>query len=217
MSSRVPYGSTPVKPRGFGSSPRFCGDAILINPAGSTRRVGVESITSGGLRRRKCVPHLGEAIAAAFSADIAATAHGRFQTAGQRPQIQLSRHDASSPTTESRGLTTFIIDATALAGDDRGERWNPRGGARWAVRTKLVAAGLSYLILAKHSFMCSSSERTCASMVFCNASVPLLDNSAEAFLSRFCFQSRIACLVALWASDVALRYAFMQASAVEQV
>jgi hypothetical protein len=67
------------------------------------------------------------------------------------------------------------------------------------------AAGLSYLILAKHSFRRSSSERTCASMVFCNASVPLLDNSAEAFLSRFCFQSRIACLVALWASDVALR------------
>jgi hypothetical protein len=79
------------------------------------------------------------------------------------------------------------------------------------------AAGLSYLILAKHSVRRSSSERTCASMVFCNASVPLLDNSAEAFLSRFCFQSRIACLVALWASDVALRYAFMQASAIEQV
>jgi hypothetical protein len=54
-------------------------------------------------------------------------------------------------------------------------------------------------------------------MVFCNASVPLLDNSAEAFLSRFCFQSRIACLVALWASDVALSYAFMQASAIEHV
>ena len=68
---------------------------------------------------------------------------------------------------------------------------------------------LSYLILAKHSVRRSSSERTCPSMVFCNASVPLLDNSAEAFLSRFCFQSRIACLVALWASDVALRYAFM--------
>src|SRR5260370_37224365 len=54
-------------------------------------------------------------------------------------------------------------------------------------------------------------------MVFRNASVPLLDNSAEAFLSRFCFQSRIACLVVLWASDVALRYAFMQASAIEHV
>src|SRR6266851_4428373 len=74
-----------------------------------------------------------------------------------------------------------------------------------------------YLILAKHSFRRSSSERTCVSMASCNASVPLLDNSAEAFLSRFCFQSRIACLVALWASDVALRYAFVQASAIEQV
>src|ERR1700733_2408803 len=74
-----------------------------------------------------------------------------------------------------------------------------------------------YLILATHSFRRSSSERTCVSMVSCNGSVPLLDNSAEAFLSRFCFQSRIACLVALWASDVALRYAFMQAPAIEQV
>jgi hypothetical protein len=50
-----------------------------------------------------------------------------------------------------------------------------------------------YLILAKHSFRRSSSERTCVSMAFCNASVPLPDNSAEALLSRFCFQSRIAC------------------------
>src|SRR6266403_398100 len=74
-----------------------------------------------------------------------------------------------------------------------------------------------YLILAKHSFRRSSSERTCVSMASCNAAVPLLDNSAEAFLSRFCLQSRIACLVALWASDVALRYAFMQASAIEHV
>jgi len=86
-----------------------------------------------------------------------------------------------------------------------------------AVRSRLLAAGHSYLILAKHSFRRSSSERTCVSMASCNASVPLLDNSADAFLSRFCFQSRIACLVALWASDVALRYAFMQASAIEQV
>src|SRR5450631_3066900 len=84
-------------------------------------------------------------------------------------------------------------------------------------RSGLLAAGHSYLILAKHSFRRSSSERTCVSMASCNASVPLLDNSADAFLSRFCFQSRIACLVALWASDVALRYAFMQASAIEQV
>jgi hypothetical protein len=74
-----------------------------------------------------------------------------------------------------------------------------------------------YLILARHSFRRSSSERTCVSMASCNAVVPLLDNSAEAFRSRFCFQSRIACLVAVWASDVALRYVFMQASAIEHV
>ena len=49
------------------------------------------------------------------------------------------------------------------------------------------------------------------------AAVPLLDNSADAFLSRFCFQSRIACLVAVWASDAVLRYAFMQASPIEHV
>src|ERR1700704_4641417 len=78
-------------------------------------------------------------------------------------------------------------------------------------------AGLSYLILAKHSFRRSSSKRTCASMASCNAAVPLLDNSAEALRSRFCFQSRIACLVAVWASDAALRYVFMQASAIEHV
>ena len=54
-------------------------------------------------------------------------------------------------------------------------------------------------------------------MASCNAAVPLLDSSAEAFLSRFCFQSRIACLVAVWASDAALRYVFMQASAIEHV
>jgi hypothetical protein len=76
---------------------------------------------------------------------------------------------------------------------------------------------ISYLILAKHSFRRSSSKRTCASMASCNAAVPLLDNSAEAFLSRFSFQSRIACLVAVWASDAALRYVFMQASAIEHV
>jgi hypothetical protein len=39
----------------------------------------------------------------------------------------------------------------------------------------------SYLIFAKHSFRRSSSERSCVSMASCNASVPLLDNSAEAF------------------------------------
>src|SRR4029078_4621452 len=53
-----------------------------------------------------------------------------------------------------------------------------------------------YLILAKHSFRRSSSRRTCDSMASCRAAVPLLENSGEAFLSRFCFQSRIACLVA---------------------
>ena len=79
--------------------------------------------------------------------------------------------------------------------------------------------GLSrrYLILAKHSFRRSSSKRTCDSMAVCSAAVPLLENSAEAFLSRFCFQSRIASLVAFWASDAALRYVFMQASAIEHV
>ena len=54
-------------------------------------------------------------------------------------------------------------------------------------------------------------------MASCNASMPLLDNSAEAFLSRFCFQSRMACLVAFWASDVVLTYSIMQASAIEHV
>src|ERR1700730_5266321 len=78
-------------------------------------------------------------------------------------------------------------------------------------------SGLSYLILAKHSFRRSSSERTCVSMVSCNARVPLSDNSAEAVLSRFCFQSQIACLVAVWACAAALRYVFMQASAIEHV
>ncbi len=67
------------------------------------------------------------------------------------------------------------------------------------------------------SFRRSSSVRTCASMASCNASMPLLDNSAEAFLSRFCFQSRMACLVAFWASDVVLTYSFMWASAIEHV
>ena len=52
--------------------------------------------------------------------------------------------------------------------------------------------------------------------VSCNASVTLLDNSAEALLSRFSFQSRIACCVAFWASDPALWYAVMQASAFGQ-
>src|SRR5215470_1448014 len=72
-------------------------------------------------------------------------------------------------------------------------------------------------MLAKHSFRRSSSDRTCVSMASCNAAVPLLDNSAEALRSRFCFQSRIACLVAVWASDAALTYVFMQASAIEHV
>src|SRR6266852_5182839 len=74
--------------------------------------------------------------------------------------------------------------------------------------------GRCYLILAKHSFWRSSSKRTCDSMAVSSAAVPLLENSAEAFLSRFCFQSRIASLVAFWASDAALKYVFMQASAI---
>src|SRR3984957_1268279 len=89
------------------------------------------------------------------------------------------------------------------------------GNAKIAARCRRNSR--CYLILATHSFRRSSSERTWVSMVSCNASVPLLANSAEAFLSRFCFQSRIACLVALWVSAVALRYAFMQASAIAQV
>ncbi|MCP1788673.1 hypothetical protein ABIF64_005662 [Bradyrhizobium japonicum] len=54
-------------------------------------------------------------------------------------------------------------------------------------------------------------------MACCNASMLLLDNSAEAFLSRFRFQSRMACLVAFWASDDVLTYSFMQASAIEHI
>ena len=54
-------------------------------------------------------------------------------------------------------------------------------------------------------------------MAPCNAAEPLLNNSPEAFLSKFSLQSRIAYLVAFWASDVAVRYAFMQASADEHV
>jgi hypothetical protein len=75
----------------------------------------------------------------------------------------------------------------------------------------------SYLILAKHSFRRSSSERTCETSAFCSAAVPLLKNSPEAFLSRFCCQSRIAVLVAFWASDVDLTYVAMQASADEHI
>jgi hypothetical protein len=53
-------------------------------------------------------------------------------------------------------------------------------------------SGTGYnLILAKHSFRRSSSKRTCDSMAACSAAVPLLENSAEAFLSRFCFQHRL--------------------------
>jgi hypothetical protein len=62
------------------------------------------------------------------------------------------------------------------------------------------------LILAKHSFNPSSSVRTCDSKVPCNATEPLLSNSPEAFLSKFSFQSRIACLISFCAWDVALMY-----------
>src|SRR5690349_15374475 len=68
-----------------------------------------------------------------------------------------------------------------------------------------------YLILARHSLSFSSSERTCESRTLCSAAMPLLENSAEAFLSRFCCQSRIATFVALWAVDTALPYVCMQA------
>jgi hypothetical protein len=72
-----------------------------------------------------------------------------------------------------------------------------------------------YLILPKHSFRRSRSERTCETMVACSAAAPLLANSAEVFLSKFCCQSRIATLVARWASAAALRYVCMQVSASE--
>ena len=52
-----------------------------------------------------------------------------------------------------------------------------------------------YLILAKHSFSRSSSTRICDSMAPCNATEPLLNNSPDAFLSKFSRQSRIACFV----------------------
>jgi hypothetical protein len=74
-----------------------------------------------------------------------------------------------------------------------------------------------YLILARHCFSRSSSVRTCDSMALCNATVPLLNNSPEDFLSKFSFQSRMACLTSLWACDVALMYVCMQVSADEHV
>src|SRR6516164_5304327 len=74
-----------------------------------------------------------------------------------------------------------------------------------------------YLTLAKHSFSRSSSERTCDSMAPCSATVPLLNNSPEAFLSKFSLQSRIACLVSLWACATAFTYVCMQVSADEHV
>ena len=85
------------------------------------------------------------------------------------------------------------------------------------VRLPGACAIRRYLILLKQSFSRSISELTWVSIVPCNASVPLLDNSAEAFLSRFSFQSRIASLVALCASAAALWYTVMHASAFEQV
>src|SRR4030088_2377640 len=133
----------------------------------------------------------------------------------QCPQDADTRHHDRTPVRRPRAepRSRFAIPRTAV------RPWAASGYICRRPREGQAGdrAGLSYLIIAKHSFRRSSSKRTCDSMASCNASVPLLDNSAEAFLSRFCFQSRIACLVALWASDVALRYAFMQASAIEQV
>src|SRR5215831_19964913 len=80
-----------------------------------------------------------------------------------------------------------------------------------------TGVGWRYLILAKHSFNRSSSARTCDSMAPCNATEPLLNNSPEAFLSKFSLHSRSACLISLWACDVALTYVCMQASADEHV
>jgi hypothetical protein len=98
-----------------------------------------------------------------------------------------------------------IADLTGIAAGVARSRMNPK---------RLRG---SYLILAKHSFRRSSSERTCETRAFCSAAVPLLKNSAEAFLSRFCCQSRIAIFVAFWASDVDLTYVAMQASADEHI
>jgi hypothetical protein len=60
----------------------------------------------------------------------------------------------------------------------------------YARRVRLEAR--AYPMLARHSLRRSSSERTCVSIMSCNACVPLLDNSADAFLSKFWRQSRIA-------------------------
>ena len=108
-----------------------------------------------------------------------------------------------------------VVRGFFVARDNAEKTLSPKGGCGRSSSVALPAR--RYLILAKHSFSRSRSELTWVSMASCNASVPLLDNSAEAFLSRFCFQSRIACLVALWASAAALWYAVMQASTVEQV
>jgi hypothetical protein len=105
------------------------------------------------------------------------------------------------------GLICPVSDQISAAyrdGVERGDQGRMRASAGWE-RYEAFAPPGSYLVLVKHSFRRSSSKRTCVSMASCNASVPLLDNSAEAFLSRFCFQSRIACLVAFWACDAALR------------
>lgn len=91
----------------------------------------------------------------------------------------------------SRHAARFEVRSQGEAGP-RARRWEP---GRIECR---------YLILAKHSLSRSSSERTCDSMALCNATVPLLNNSPEAFLSKFSFQSRMACLTSLWACVVAL-------------
>ncbi len=115
------------------------------------------------------------------------------------------------------GNQNFTIFARGLIAHTRADEfWPPSGGENfhticadhiWALPSEQILAparaSRRYLILAKHSFRRSSSKRTCDSMAVCSAAVPLLENSAEAFLSRFCFQSRIASLVAFWASDAA--------------
>src|SRR5438094_10395892 len=86
----------------------------------------------------------------------------------------------------------------ALAVEHQETRAARSAGLSMGTASGARAAGLSYLILAKHSFRRSSSERTCVSMVFCSACVPLLEISVESYLFIFCYISLITCVVALY-------------------
>ena len=108
-----------------------------------------------------------------------------------------------APPNGSQAVTSLATSNASMA---TAGAWWTLGEARCSIGLTEAPKRLrgSYLILAKHSFTRSSSERTCETSAFCNAAMPLLKNSPEAFLSRFCCQSRIAVLVAFWASDVDL-------------